>query len=229
MNEEKSTSGSSPVSNDGPRTSARSRSLFDPAVQHSEPDAKIVAALERLSRVFRLLLREEGQPRNLTPLQIQILVFLRHHGASLRRVGRLAAEFQVTPATVSDAVSTLESKGVIRKETSERDRRVSILELTREGERRADAVSGWAEVVRRQLDATPREDRVTVLEFLLGLIESLQADGVIRVARMCVTCRFFGRDRGPDEASPHFCHLLEKPLAPEDLRIDCPEHVAGGD
>lgn len=216
--------GRSNASAGSPNPSAGSPSLFDPAGQHSRPDAKIVAALERLSRVFRLLLWEEAEPRNLSPLQIQILVFLRHHGASLRRVGQLAAEFQVTPATVSDAVATLESKGLLRKKTAESDRRVSILELTEEGESHGDALSGWAEIVRHHLEATPEEDRETVLEFLLELIASLQRAGLISVARMCVTCRFFGRDEGPGEASPHFCHLLEKPLATGDLRIDCPEH-----
>lgn len=205
---------------------------FDPAVQNSDRDARIVAALERLARVFRLLLWEEAEPRGLSPLQIQVLVHLRHHGAALRRVGRLAEEFQVTPATVSDAVSTLASKGLVRKETSERDRRVSILELTPEGGAAADAVSGWAGAVHREVaggrSAVSPEDREAALRFLLGLIESLQRAGVVTEARMCGTCRFFGRGEGPGDDRPHFCHLLEKPLATADLRLDCPEHEASG-
>jgi len=203
-------------------------SVFDPDAQHDDPDAKIVAALERLSQAFRVLLWDEAQPRGLSPVQIRILVHLKHHGPSLRRVGRLAEEFDLAPPTVSDAVSTLEKKGLVRKTTSPRDRRVSILELTDDGERRAEELSGWAEAVREAVARFPEEEKVATMGFLLRLIASLQQAGVVTVARMCVTCRFFGQDEGPGEGAPHYCHLLEKPLRMDDLRVDCPEHERAG-
>jgi len=138
-------------------------SVFDPDAQHDDPDAKIVAALERLSQAFRVLLWDEAQPRGLSPVQIRILVHLKHHGPSLRRVGRLAEEFDLAPPTVSDAVSTLEKKGLVRKTTSPRDRRVSILELTDDGERRAEELSGWAEAVREAVARFPEEEKVARL------------------------------------------------------------------
>ena len=40
------------------RSAARAhRSVFEPSSQHSDVDKKIVASLERLSQVFRILLR----------------------------------------------------------------------------------------------------------------------------------------------------------------------------
>jgi hypothetical protein len=46
-------------------------SVFDLSAQHDVVDAKIVAALERLSQVFRVRLREEAWERDLSPTQAQ--------------------------------------------------------------------------------------------------------------------------------------------------------------
>ena len=62
------------------------------------------------------------------------------------------------------------------------------------------------------------------MRFLMRLIGTLQGSGVVTVARMCVTCRFFRRDVHPGSASPHHCGLLDVPLGVGDLRADCPEH-----
>ena len=51
-------------------------SVFDLSAQHDDVDAKIVAALERLSQVFRVRLREEAWERDLSPTQAQFLIYL---------------------------------------------------------------------------------------------------------------------------------------------------------
>jgi hypothetical protein len=59
----------------------------------------------------------------------------------------------------------------------------------------------------------------------MHLIAALQNVGIITLARMCRTCRFFRPDHHPGGA-PHHCALLDKPLAERELRLDCPEHEA---
>ncbi|MGH3088675.1 MAG: hypothetical protein ACRDSJ_15325 [Rubrobacteraceae bacterium] len=68
------------------------------------------------------------------------------------------------------------------------------------------------------------EEKEVVMRFLMRLIASLQRDGVITVARMCVSCRFFREHAHPGDAAAHHCALLDAPLANHDLRVDCPEH-----
>jgi DNA-binding MarR family transcriptional regulator len=199
-------------------------SVFDPSAQHGDVDSKVVAALERLGEAFRLLLREKAQEHGLSPIQARFLVYLLHHGVELRRVSQLAREFGLTQATVSDAVDSLEAKGFIGREPWPADRRVVTLRLTPEGELLAAELSAWADPIREHLrNSSPGESEV-VMRFLMELIGSLQRSGVITVARMCVTCRFFQPDIHPDADSPHHCGLLDVPLAGSDLRIDCPEH-----
>ncbi len=200
-------------------------SVFDPSAQHGDVDSKVVAALERLGEVFRLLLREKAQEHNLSPIQARFLVYLLHHGVEFRRVSQLAREFGLTQATVSDAVDSLEAKGLIGREPWPEDRRVVTLRPTAEGELLATELSAWADPITEHLRhrSSPEESEV-VMCFLMRLIDSLQRSGVITVARMCVTCRFFQRDAHQGATSRNRCGLLDVPLAGSDLRIDCPEH-----
>jgi len=187
-------------------------------------DAKIVAALERLSQVFRVRLREEAWERDLSPTQAQFLIYSLYHDVELRRVSQLAREFDLTQATVSDAVASLESKGLVQREQWPEDRRVVTLRLTKDGEKLAATLSEWADPVREHLERFSPEEREAVMRFLIGLIGSLQRSGLITVARMCVTCNFFRQDIHPGEPSPHHCGLLDVPLGRAGLRVDCPEY-----
>jgi DNA-binding MarR family transcriptional regulator len=199
-------------------------SVFDLSAQHDDVDAKIVAALERLSQVFRVRLREEAWERDLSPTQAQFLIYLLYHDVELRRVSQLAREFDLTQATVSDAVASLETKGLVQREQWPEDRRVVTLRLTKDGEKLAATLSEWADPVREHLERFSPEEREAVMSFLIGLIGSLQRSGLITVARMCVTCNFFRQDIHPGEPSPHHCGLLDVPLGRADLRVDCPEY-----
>jgi DNA-binding MarR family transcriptional regulator len=199
-------------------------SVFDLSAQHDDVDAKLVAALDKLSQVFRARLREEAWERDLSPTQAQFLIYLLYHDVKLRRVSQLAREFDLTQATVSDAVASLQTKGLVQREQWPEDLRVVTLWLTPDGEKLATTLSEWADPVRERLERFSPEEREAVMRFLIGLIGSLQRSGLITVARMCVTCRFFRQDIHPGEASPHHCGLLDVPLGGADLRVDCPEH-----
>jgi len=187
-------------------------------------DKKIVASLERLSQALRVLLREEAQGHGLSPIQAQFLVHLLFHGVGLRRVGRLARQFDLTRATVSDAVSSLEKKGLVEREHWPEDKRVATLRLTPAGKEVARGLATWANPIEELLASTPPEEKEVVMRFLMRLVASLQRSGVVTIARMCVSCRFFWPDAHPGDSSPHHCALLALPLARSDLRIDCPEH-----
>ena len=189
-------------------------------------EAKIVLAAERIAQALRTLLWEEGKAHGLSPLQVQLLASLRELPAHRRRVSHLAHEFALTQATVSDAVSTLERKGLVARETWPVDRRVSLLRLTSTGERLAARLTSWTRAVQQALLPIPREDKERTLHVLLEVIASLQQAGIVTVARMCVTCQFFQRDAHPGRKARHHCALLDLPLAEADLRVDCPDHQA---
>lgn len=192
---------------------------------HGDLDGKIVAALERVAQSLRVLLWHEAREHDLTPLQLQVLVYLLGHDGEQAWASHLAREFGVTRATISESIAALLEKGMLeRSQGRGRRGRALFLQLTPLGVQVASKAARWGEAVQRSLADLSREERTAVLLFLMRLIAALQRAGIVTVARMCITCRFFRPDHDPAGPQPHYCDLLRQPLAPEALRVDCPEH-----
>ncbi len=199
-------------------------SIFDLQHQHDDIDSKIAAALERLSQTFRVLLWEKTKSHNLSPIQIQILVYLLYHSEELITIGQIATRFSLTPATVSDAVKTLAQKALVVRTSEESDRRITSVILTITGRKIARKLAVWADIIQNNISRFDKSDKLVVMKFLMELIEALQRAGLITVARMCITCKFFHPNANLNSDTPHHCKLLDKPLADSSLRLDCPEH-----
>ncbi len=197
--------------------------IFNPKDQSDSVELKIVAALERVYEAFRSLLWQEGKARGLSPIQLQILVFLLYHKESQRRITYLASEFALTKATVSDSIGSLVQKGLIQKVRSTNDARALVLNLTEQGRTLAQQAAHFADQLQVPLAALSGSQRNDMLDALMRLIRNLHREGIITVQRMCFTCRFY-KD-GHREAR-HYCTLLQEALDAGQLRVDCPEHQA---
>jgi DNA-binding MarR family transcriptional regulator len=197
---------------------------FD-AEYHLDVDRKIAAALERVAQALKVMLWDEAKTHRLSPLQAGVLIHLLSVPEPAARVGSLARDFDVSQPTMSDAVAALHRKGLITKRSTASDARAATLSLTADGKALAVRMGGWNETLRTRLKQLPDDDKSVVLRFLFDLIRSLQEAGVITVARMCITCRFFRPHGDPTQPGRHFCALLKVPLEESALRIDCPEHV----
>jgi DNA-binding MarR family transcriptional regulator len=151
-------------------------------------------------------------------------LYIGSHREERCRVGHIAREFGLTPATVSDSAAALETKGLLRRQAWEGDARVATLQLTEASAAMTRELENWASRLLESVSELPAREREQGLLFLMRLIELLQQRRVISVARMCITCRFFRPNWHAEELAPHHCALLDKPLRVADLRVDCPEH-----
>ncbi|CUS96129.1 DNA-binding transcriptional regulator, MarR family [Candidatus Kryptobacter tengchongensis] len=199
-------------------------SVFDPVEQSENIDSKIIAGLERIARVFRFLLWDVAKNENLSPIQIQFLIFLLFNNPSRTRITDIANEFSLTKATVSDAIASLEAKNLIIKDKDPEDRRNYILQLTPKGKKLARKLSIWADALKNNLKKFNQKDKETILEFILKLIESLYEAGIITTQRMCFSCAYFQKNVSPKSDAPHYCNLLNKPLSIVELRLDCEDY-----
>ncbi len=185
-------------------------------------ERKITDSLERISSAIDVFMEERTDELGLNRTQGNVLLFLHHHPEQTGKTSQMAQEMRRTKATISDAVDTLVERGYIERSLSEEDRRVMNLELTEEGCEAAETLAGWPDVLERYMVDFSPEEKQTVLQFLMSLIEGSLKEGAIPTARMCLTCRFFNEEpEGTD--SPYYCDLLEMPLDPETLRVDCDE------
>lgn len=194
-------------------------SSFNLNEQNQKIEGRIVVALERISEAFRVLLWNESKENSLSPIQIQILIFIYFHSVEKCKVGYLADEFNMTKATISDSVRVLLVKNLVSKETDPIDTRSYSLSLTTEGNKIAKKASYFASSLEQPIDELSEEHKTIMLNGLLKLIYDLNKSGIITIQRMCFTCSNYQVDKGI-----HYCKLLKTQLAENELRVDCPEH-----
>lgn len=195
-----------------------SNSPFNPARQNTNLAAKITAGLERLSGVFRTLLWEYAKTISLSPIQIQVLLFLASHDDIFCNVSYLAREFNVTKPTISDAVKVLEKKGLIGKMSSADDKRAYTIVLTESGNNIVSQTESFANPVKKLVEELSDNEQEHLFNSLKGMIFGLNQAGIITVQRMCFGCRFYEK-----KETGHFCHFLHVDLIDTDIRLNCPE------
>ncbi len=200
-------------------------SIFDPTEQNKNIESKIIAGLERISRVFKFLLWDIAKNENLSPIQIQFLIFLLYNKPSRTYTTDIANEFNLTKATVSDAIASLEEKNLVEKHQDINDKRRYLLKLTPKGKKIAKQLSTWADVLKDNLKNFNQRDKEIILEFILKLIESFYEAGIITAQRMCFSCLYFQKNAYPNSNAPHHCNLLNKPLSIIELRLDCEDYT----
>ena len=194
--------------------------------QNRDLDSKITAALERVSRVFRILMWHQAKTYRISPIQLQILIYLHEHGDEEPGVTQLATELGVTQPTVSDAVQTLVDKGHIQRRDHLKDRRRHVLVLTAKGRKITERLLFWGNPVRDVIHRLDFAEKKALWTSLWDLLIQLQQNGLIPPAHMCFTCQFFRRGPASKGNFNYHCALLDVPLGITDLRVDCPDHEA---
>lgn len=192
---------------------------FNLLVQQDDLPGKIVIGLERISEIYRILLWKQAKTLGLSPIQIQIMIFISYHELKHCTVSHLALEFGVTKPTISDAVKVLVTKTLIQKRKDQNDARGFSLSLTGPGKKIVEATEQFANPIYAHIQALKAEDQSLLLKLVSNLIFSMNQAGIIQVQRTCRACQFYESDNGS------YCALLKKKLADKDIRLDCPEFV----
>jgi DNA-binding MarR family transcriptional regulator len=194
------------------------KSIFNPIGQENSLSGKIVVGFQRISEVFKILLWEKAKLVGLSPIQIQILIFIAYHKQELCNVSHLAREFNVTKPTVSDAVRILDKKGLITKDLSSADSRSYSIQLSTSGKKIVAETENFADPLKNQLNGIQQQDLESLFETLTKLIYQLNSNGILTVQRICYGCKFYKQIENKD-----FCNLMEKQLLNSEIRLDCAE------
>jgi len=195
------------------------KSIFNPSGQEKNISSKIIVGLERISEVFKILLWEKAKLVGLSPIQIQILIFIAYHKQELCNVSHLAKEFNITKPTISDAVRILDKKGMITKDFSSTDSRSYAIQLSHSGSKIIAETENFADPLKNQLKGFQPAELEDLFGTLSKLIYQLNSNGILTVQRTCFGCKFYDQIENKD-----FCNLLNKELLNSEIRLDCPEY-----
>lgn len=194
-------------------------STFNPEQQEKNISSKIVAGLERISEVFKILLWEKAKLVGLSPIQIQILIFIAFHKQNLCNVSHLAKEFNVTKPTISDAIRILDKKELIIKDFSQSDSRSYLISLSNLGKDIVSQTYDFSSSLKHQVDSFSPTELESLFGTLSQLIHKLNHNGILSVQRTCFGCKFYEK-----KSDDNFCNLLQKQLLSTEIRLDCPEY-----
>ncbi|MBU3821372.1 MarR family transcriptional regulator [Flavobacteriaceae bacterium XHP0103] len=195
------------------------KSTFNPEAQEKEISNKIVAGLERISEVFKILLWDKAKLIGLSPIQIQILIFIAFHKEGLCNVSHLAKEFNVTKPTISDAIRILEKKELIIKNFSPIDSRSYSITLSNLGIEIVSKTYDFSNPLKKHVNSFSEAEQESLFETLSQLIYKLNRNGILNVQRTCYGCKFYQKNQ-----ETHYCNLLQKELLKREIRLDCPEY-----
>jgi len=165
---------------------------------------------------------EWAEGAGLTPTQGEILVLLMQRKGPMR-LGEIARETALTAATTSDAVSTLETKGLVEKRRALDDGRALAVRLTSRGRTAAKRAAQWPDFLSKAVGTLREEEQAVFYRTLLKTIHQLEAQDTIPAHRMCLSCSHFQPSKNPKK-TPHHCALLDLNMADTDLRLDCSVH-----
>lgn len=157
----------------------------------------------------------------LTPTQGEILTLLLMRGVPMR-LGEIAVDAALTSATVSEAVSTLESKGLVEKRRDANDGRALALRLTARGKTAAKKASQWPNFLTSASDSLGEKESAQLYRTLVKLIFTMQERRDMPPQRMCLTCSHFSvveRSKGP-----YHCNHFNANYDDSRLPLDCNAH-----
>ncbi len=187
----------------------------------TEPlDQRLAEGLTRLATVARQLDWQAGESAGLSPTQADILRFVASRPEGVRLTAA-AAHAGIRKATASDAVTTLETKSLLRKQADATDGRAVALKATAKGRQIA---LEWPSGFRPIVAGLTESEQESLLTLVVKMIRQLQQRQLIAPQRTCVSCRFFRENSAPGTSTPHFCAFVGAPMADRHLRVDCPEH-----
>lgn len=193
-------------------------SIFNLENQNTSLDNKIVAGLERLSQVFRILLWEKAKEHSLSPIQIQLLIFIHYHSAEKSTISYLAQEFNVTKPTISDAIKVLEQKELIQKIVDTNDSRSYTIKLSQTGKQMVTETENFTVPLTNIIGKTNEDDKKILWQNISNTISTLYKMEILSVQRTCSACKHFSKRSNSD-----FCNLLNVKLEAKDIRLDCIE------
>ncbi len=184
-------------------------------------ESKILSGLERLSEVLKALLWQKAKTYGISPIQIQILLFVSNHHTDICNVSYLAKEFNVSKPTISDAVKILLKKNYLTKDFSPVDNRRYNLLSTSQGSELVNDLSEYASPISDELMGFGEQELKGAYQTITKLIFQLNQRGVIQVQRTCFKCKYYKGDR----KSKHFCNYMDTKLKSQEIRLDCNEFL----
>jgi hypothetical protein len=181
------------------------------------PGPRIVTALSKIAIALKTETVPAGAGDGLRPVEIQALTLVNRSGGM--ELERLADTLGIIREIAEQTAASLTARGLLTAGGGHRP----VLRVTPRGAAVAGGVVAWPDLLVEAVQILEPQEQLGFLLGLLKIIRQLQGRGLVPVARMCVTCRFFRPNVHDDADRPHHCAFVDAPMGDGSLRVDCAE------
>jgi DNA-binding MarR family transcriptional regulator len=194
-------------------------------VDYESAERRLATGLIRLAVAVQDTTDARSTVAERTMSQQQVLLLLARRQQEYP-LAELAAELGMTMQAALSAIATLAREGMVSMgpEPSYSPDGVRV-QLTERGRRHTPQTLSWAEGLLGELDGLDEGVQSQLLSIVTEEIATLQREGKIPIAKMCVTCRFFDGYAHPGSNQPHHCWLVDAPFGNQELRLRCPDQI----
>lgn len=126
----------------------------------------------------------------------------------------------LTRGTVSQTLMVLHNKGLVSKQTDEKDKRVVHLSLTAQGRKLVEKAVP-ASLLQAACARLSGKEQAMVIEAMNKLLLACQQANQMSSFGVCSTCR---HNQRPADGG-YFCGLTQEPLSAADIVLICREHA----
>lgn len=192
----------------------KKNSIFNLDYQQKDIDAKIIAGIERISEIIRILLWRESLKNSLNPTQIKILLSLLFgKNINLKKIENFTS---LDKTTLSKSIKNLERRGFIRKIRSINDKRQIIILIDKDKKDIIEEISFWANDLKNILSNFSLKEKSIILKFIFEFIDYSIKKEIVSYQNMCSQCIYFMK-----KGKKFYCNFLKKSLKLIELRIGC--------
>jgi DNA-binding MarR family transcriptional regulator len=174
--------------------------------------------VERISEIFRALLWEKAKDFQISPIQIQILMFLREKPPAKRNTTYLSQKLKVTPATVSESIGNLIEKKLVESRQCSDDRRKNCFTLTPKGRKITNQICNWHTALSDAfLNGMNKSEQDTFTLLAYKILYQASKDHLIIENEFCFDCKYFVQEN----ENQFYCAHYNQKLTADQLRIQC--------
>lgn len=200
------------------------KSIFDPIYRQGNISAQISRTLFTIGKAIKHLQWDESKSKQLTPTQVQSLLFLKYIRPDAATVNTLAKHLTCTPATISGILDTLENKKFIVRRRKTDDRRRVFLSLTPKGMRVISIFENFGKEIEKLISEFTHEEQQIFGKLLMKLARKLIERGYGFSMDACRSCSFFISNKDPGSVKPHYCTCLNILLSEKEIYMECPDY-----
>lgn len=189
-------------------------------------DEKIINLLDKLFQITRYIQWEIYKKSEVSPLMAQIIEYLGTNSENLRTPAKIAEDLGVKRPTITEALKVLIKRRYVKEKVYKKDKRYKILSLTKKGENFLhNKKLNFKEILKNSILPLNRKEKEKLFLTLINLIADLNKKGILPIARICLNCENFVKNKFKGSRKPHYCKLLNERMSDFELNVNCEKNI----